>query len=152
MAQCIFLLEWKTSRDIDHSNIDKPLFTDASGSGWGAVCDNIEAAGKWNTRVAHQSSNYRELNSSISVKCFQRYCEKETCANSLRQYHNDSIHKSPGRTLPQNIQNRNIHMDTNLSVGYETICQTSRRPSQIITCNEHIYYKHGHIILNFGHM
>ena len=49
-------------REIKHLQIDNQLKVDASGLCWGAVLNSsLEAKGDWNTRVSHQSSNYREL-------------------------------------------------------------------------------------------
>ena len=43
---------------------DKPVVqisTDASGTGWGGACGNIEASGTWSKDVSFRPSNYREL-------------------------------------------------------------------------------------------
>lgn len=37
------------------------LVTDASHIAWGATLGRLKASGQWNRRLAHQSSNYREL-------------------------------------------------------------------------------------------
>lgn len=41
--------------------INLQMETDASMTGWGAVCDNQKAAGFWTARVSSMPSNYREL-------------------------------------------------------------------------------------------
>ncbi len=41
--------------------IDLQVTSDASAVGWGGHCRDMDAQGHWTTRVAHQSSNYREL-------------------------------------------------------------------------------------------
>ena len=61
-------LEWWLSaltswngRPIIKYSIDIQLYTDASDSGWGAVCNGEEASGLWTVPIAHTSINYREL-------------------------------------------------------------------------------------------
>ena len=46
---------------VQDQKIDVQITTDASASGWGATLGNLKAQGLWNTRLAHQHSNYREL-------------------------------------------------------------------------------------------
>ena len=41
--------------------MDMQIETDASGSGWGGVLDEKEAAGFWSRSVLYQHSNLREL-------------------------------------------------------------------------------------------
>lgn len=40
---------------------DLQIETDASGSGWGAICGNAEASGIWSAEMSMMPSNYREL-------------------------------------------------------------------------------------------
>lgn len=48
-------------RPIVKNTIDKQIFTDASSTGWGAVCDGMEASGLWSIHQSFQHSNAREL-------------------------------------------------------------------------------------------
>ena len=67
--QCENDLLWWTSAleswngaPIKSQPVDIQIKTDASSTGWGAVCDNsLEASGIWNLRVGYAHSNYREL-------------------------------------------------------------------------------------------
>lgn len=55
--------------------IDIQLTTDASHLGWGAVLETygMEASGQWNSRMSHESSNYRELMAILmSLKSFEK--------------------------------------------------------------------------------
>jgi ribonuclease HI len=56
---------------ISHKDIDIQLETDASGHGWGAVCQGRQAAGVWDKTTSLKSSNYRELLAIIlAIKSF----------------------------------------------------------------------------------
>lgn len=68
--------------------IDAHLYIDASSSGWGATCDDLEAAGLWNNRLHYKCSNFRELTAIfvgllsfkhyLSGKCIQIYTDNIT--------------------------------------------------------------------------
>lgn len=51
---------WNGAPIVLH-NVDVQLTTDASSDGWGAVVNDQSASGLWNSRIAHCSSNEREL-------------------------------------------------------------------------------------------
>jgi ribonuclease HI len=48
------------------SQVDTQVYTDASGSGWGAYFEDKEAFGVWTEAMTHTSINYREL---MAVMC-----------------------------------------------------------------------------------
>ena len=48
-------------RDICHGNAKKVITCDASGSGWGAVCEDIEIGGRWSSTEVNYHINYLEL-------------------------------------------------------------------------------------------
>lgn len=52
--------------------VDVTMETDASQTGWGAICEGQEAAGFWNRRVAMMPSNYREMMAILlAIKSFK---------------------------------------------------------------------------------
>ena len=74
-------------RPVVKRQIDIQLFTDASDSGWGGVCDNNEAAGHWTPEVKQTSINYRELLAVLlSLKSF-----KDIIANKCVQILTDNV-------------------------------------------------------------
>ena len=84
-SHCIDELRWWLDaiddynfREIKPSLIEGQLITDASRTGWGGTFDNLEASGQWDTFVASQSSNYRELLAIyMCIKSFQeQLCNK----------------------------------------------------------------------------
>ena len=80
-------LENWNGRPVVKRQIDLQLFTDASDSGWGGVCEKYEAAGPWTTAVKQTSINYREL---LAVfLCIQSFQDK--LANKCVQILTDNV-------------------------------------------------------------
>ena len=54
------------------------MVIDASGTGYGGVIGNMEAAGFWNTRLSFEHSTYRELMAVLlCLKAFAPYIKNQ---------------------------------------------------------------------------
>lgn len=74
-------------RPVVKNTIDKQIFTDASSSGWGAVCEGQEASGLWSVQMSYQHSNARELMAVLmALKSF-----KNSLQNKNVQIMSDNI-------------------------------------------------------------
>jgi hypothetical protein len=72
-----------TSCHLGITKFDAEIFTDASRSGWGAVCDGVCANGAWKEQELAFHINYLELLAVfLGLKCFAR--NKSNCALLLR--------------------------------------------------------------------
>ena len=66
-------------RPIVKRSVDLQISTDASASGWGAVCGSYEASGLWNANQAFRHSNYRELLTVLlAIKSFKGFIAGKT--------------------------------------------------------------------------
>ncbi|XP_072039448.1 uncharacterized protein [Amphiura filiformis] len=66
--------------------VDVQIETDASQTGWGAVCQNQHAAGFWNRRMAEMPSNYREMMAILlALKSFKNLDKKtvQMCTDNI---------------------------------------------------------------------
>jgi hypothetical protein len=57
---CSALTSWN-HKTIANRPVEIQMFTDASGTGWGAWLHEYRAAGFWNGRLSNMPSNYREM-------------------------------------------------------------------------------------------
>ena len=78
-TEAITELEWwkshilKGKNKIRSSTFDLEIFTDASNTGWGAICDNKKAHGFWNETERKKHINYLEIKTAfLGLKCFAR--------------------------------------------------------------------------------
>ena len=61
-------------RSIMKQVVEKQVFTDASGTGWGAACDNLEASGLWSSQMMQEHSNVKELMGVLlAIRSFKAY-------------------------------------------------------------------------------
>ena len=83
---CMADLNWWLSafqswngRSVTSGTVDKQIFTDASGSGWGAVCDAAEASGLWNPHMLQEHSNVKELMGVLlALRSFRAYVKNKS--------------------------------------------------------------------------
>ena len=69
---------WNGCSVLQHST-DIQITTDASATGWGAICGRHEASGLWNVNQIYEHSNYRELMTVVlALKSFKPYIEGKT--------------------------------------------------------------------------
>ena len=77
--------------------VDVTMETDASQTGWGAICEGQEAAGFWNRRIAMKPSNYLEMMATLlALKSFKNL-GKQDCQSLYRQCRSSSLCEPPGR-------------------------------------------------------
>jgi hypothetical protein len=89
---------------------DIHLFVDASRSGWGAICEGLEAAGFWSRRDSQRPSNQRELLAVIkAILSFLDLLKRKKV-----MIHSDNIttvcliNQTAGRTTQLNLINRTL--------------------------------------------
>ena len=64
---------WNGRPIVKHS-IEKHIFTDASSTGWGAICEDKEASGLWTPKLSASHSNVRELMAVLmALKSFKTF-------------------------------------------------------------------------------
>ncbi len=67
---------------IQSQQVDCQIMTDASSTGWGAVLQGstvLRAQGFWNSRMSHESSNYRELFTVLmTLKSFKHQVQNKS--------------------------------------------------------------------------
>ena len=69
---------WNGCSVLQHST-DIQITTDASATGWGAICGRHEASGLWNVNQIYEHSNYRELMTVLlALISFKPYIEGKT--------------------------------------------------------------------------
>lgn len=72
-----------TKNSVTAANYDTTIFTDASMTGWGAVCNDMRANGHWNDSEMKFHINYLELQAAfLGLKCFAE--DKQNCAILMR--------------------------------------------------------------------
>ena len=61
------------SNKIRNSKFDLEIFSDASTTGWGAVCEGKKANGFWNIKEQEMHINYLEIKAAfLALKCFTK--------------------------------------------------------------------------------
>ena len=82
-------LEWwsrtirNASNNIRTSRFHKEIFSDASLSGWGAICNGKKAHGFWDLKERHYHINFLELLAAfLALKCFAK--DDQDCQILLR--------------------------------------------------------------------
>ena len=107
-----------------HKEIDVQMWTDASQTGWGAVCLGECAAGWWNHRLSRAPSNYRELMAVLlALKSF-----KGLLTNKKVQVMSDNVTTVAylnRRPLQGTIRPCNGHLGRSGAPAGNTDCKTS---------------------------